>query len=297
MNDRHNFSVPDFLLQFLKIILIINLFRSWNFFDQIYTILGDGADQIGGLLLSVATGNDNPITAQFDKLIGFIFNIATTAMKRGGWSLGPVIIGAIVGIMGVIMGAIAIAIIAVAKIGLGLCIGVAPLIILTLFFKGTSGFFEKWVAWGITFVAVIIITSGLLGLIIVAATAEAGDAGNGVTETFGSAAGILVIGMTSVYFLWQIPSFAAGLAGGATLTGLGQNIAKGLGSLGRGSSAVIASGAGMIAGRATNAASSASSESSTAGLTRTAAVASRVQSIATKASTVGLPQNHPRRNK
>ncbi|MFK5977543.1 MAG: type IV secretion system protein [Rhizobiaceae bacterium] len=301
MNDRQNFAFSDFALQIIKIIIIINLFRSWAFFDQIYQLLSNGGAQIGGFFLQAATGSSDTIYVQFDNLITFILNIASTAASKGGtFNLMPAIIGAFVGILAAFLAAAAVVIMAVAKIGLGVAISLAPIVILTLYFKGTSGFFEKWIAWGVTFALVPIIVAGILGLVIVAANGEATSANNGVTDTIGGAMGIVTIVCSAIYFLLQVPEYAGQLAGGAALSGLGRALgsgAKNTASTARGAMIAVGAGAGYVAGKATGAAANASSASGAGALTKTAAVAQRVQSIANKGSTLGLHHQHPRRSK
>ncbi|HAB37331.1 MAG TPA: hypothetical protein DCE52_04900, partial [Rhodobacteraceae bacterium] len=224
--DRHNFSLLDFMLQILKIVVIVGLLGSWAFFSDIYFILTDTANVIGGKMLAAGTGKSDTIVTQFDSLLTFITNIATKAGNEGGaFNWTPAIIGAIVGLIAAILAGIAVFLLAGAKIGLGLGIVLAPLAVLSLLFKATSQFFEKWMAFCVSFALYPILVSGLLALVIVAANGEASAASNGVTSTIGEAMGIIIICVTAILFMFQIPTFASSLGGGASVTGIGRSLA------------------------------------------------------------------------
>lgn len=131
--------------------------------------------------------------------------------------------------------------VAMARMMLDLVLGLGPLFIVCTAFGPTARFFEAWTAKVANYALLQILVAAFLGMALTAFSANlapfhvTGASANGnATVLMGqvqavldnvaadaAALGMLVTGVFLAMIGWQLPSVAAGLAGGATMSGFG----------------------------------------------------------------------------
>jgi type IV secretion system protein VirB6 len=211
----------------VKFILVTAAASSWAFFQPIYDAINGLADGIAGLLLGgidMASGLDNMANRLWE-------NYDTLMSQAGLSNIGAGLTAVIIGVLAVALSCVAVVVIGISKIGLGIALGLAPIFIVCLLFKATSDLFASWTRWTMTFVMMMIMTAGILGVLsslLDAATTNSAGAG-----TIQDMVGTLIIATAMLFFIKQVPSYASALAGsiaagGISLTSAGQSAGRGL---------------------------------------------------------------------
>ena len=85
----------------------------------------------------------------------------------------------VVWIIGGLMAAAAIIVIALGKIGLAMAIALAPIFIPALMFRATSNLFESWVRFTIGFALIPLVMAGVVGAVVGIGQAMIGEAACG----------------------------------------------------------------------------------------------------------------------
>lgn len=165
-------------------------------------------------------------------------------MTGEGWAYGGA--GLIMILATVIMVVVGGAFMAIAKVILGLLVGVGPFFIVMMLFKSTSQFFDKWAATGVACVLLSVFLAAVFGFMLAMfdnyVSSFAMDGNQNVVMSLG---GMLIIAGITALILLSLPGLAQGLSGGFSTSGIGE-----AGQAGR-----LAAGAGQAAGGAAGAVS------------------------------------------
>ena len=216
------------------------------FFTQMYDAVTDGADGLAGLFLG---GTD--LTTGLQSLIDSLLESANTMWDTAGFTdVGLVVAAIVIYVVVVFLTAVSVLVIGIAKIGLAIALGLAPLFIMLLLFGPTASFFGTWTKFTLGFAMIIILTAGIVGSMIALFQSYGADADP--SEGLSGMIELLVVSVSSIFFITQIPTYGTALAGsvsaaGASLAGVAQK------SLG------FASGTAKVADKSASTASNAAS--------------------------------------
>jgi type IV secretion system protein VirB6 len=145
------------------------------------------------------------------------------------------VLGAIVFAVGLAVTIGTAALILLSKVATGLLLAVGPLAIAGLLFEWSKNYFTSFVnlliQYGLVGALAVGANSFILSMFDQSATTLAGLdlTGAGLTAGLNDVAGLLVSGGLGIIVMWQVPSIAAGIAGGVSLStfGLGRKVAGG----------------------------------------------------------------------
>jgi type IV secretion system protein VirB6 len=174
--------------------------------------------------LTNSTTNTSAI-ATLDRILDKGFQIGKVFWDKGGLidgDFGMYFVALIVWGMSILVTAYACFLIVLAKIALSLVIALGPLFIISLLFQPTANFFNSWIQqlsnYAILIVLVIAANVFVMDLFVRAADATSGF--NSTTQ-IDKIFPFLITGGISLLVLAQLPSIAAGLAGGISLSSYG----------------------------------------------------------------------------
>lgn len=225
---------------------------------------GGGNPGCGAISTSEATGssaNDNNsgiyqtldcYDQQVDLVVEAYFDKAaheSVGLSMVGAAIGDLICGVVAGMGGAIFLIVLAVEVVMARLLLELVLGLGPIFIACAAFAPSAKFFEAWTAKVANYALLQILIAAFLGMALAAFSADlttlnvtgSSPASNAaalesqVQATLNNVSGLataLGLFITAVFLAmvgWQLPSVAAGLAGGATLSGFGSFVA-GVGS-------------------------------------------------------------------
>ena len=140
--------IGEYLKWGIRYVIVTAVATSWAQFQPIYDIVTNTPGAIGAELMGIV-GAPNLNTA-FDAMITTLFDFSDRLADQASmFSISMASI--VVWILGGLMAAAAIIVIALGKIGLAMAIALAPVFIPTLMFRATSNLFESWVRFTIGF--------------------------------------------------------------------------------------------------------------------------------------------------
>lgn len=165
--------MKDFLWKCIKISMIVSVASAGGLYQsQIAGAIQTAPDQFASSLLpaQAATAQGSTASALIDKAAGEGFSKAGEAFEKAGVftkeGLAYTAFGVLCLLSTALLTAIGGAFILLAKIMLGLLAALGPLFIFGLLFKGTVGFFERWVAHVLGFALLIVFVSSIFGLMM-----------------------------------------------------------------------------------------------------------------------------------
>ena len=121
-----------------------------------------------------------------------------------------------------------------AKVGLALVLAVGPAFILCAMFPATQRFTEGWVGQALSFVLLAVFVAAVISMLTSFATQTAAKALQNVSASnqLKDATGLLVVSITLVVVaLKGLPTLASALSGGASISGIGRDVARALGRM------------------------------------------------------------------
>ena len=214
--------VGEYLKWGLRYVIVTAVATSWAQFEPIYNIVTNTPGAIGAELIG-AVGAPN-LNIAFDAMIDQLFEFSDKLADEAGMfriSLASIVVW----IIGGLMAAAAIIVIALGKIGLAMAIALAPVFIPMLMFRGTSNLFESWVRFTLGFALIPLVMAGVIGAIVGIGQGMIADA-SGATE-LADAAGFIIVGVGAVFMTLQVPTLVNGLSGTITATANGAAMALG----------------------------------------------------------------------
>lgn len=223
----------------LRYVIVLAVATSWQQFLPFYDILTNTPGAIGAALLG-ATDAPN-LNMALDDMVARIFEWSDHASAQSGW-LGISLTAVLLMVLGALMACVAILVSAIAKIGLAMAVSLAPFFIGTLLFRATSDLFTHWTRFTIGFALIPLVLAGVMGAVIGVGQELMEDTRNQPT-TMSEIAGFLIITMSAIIMMSQVPTMVNGLAGTIVATTSGIREAQRIG----GATARVARAAGREA--------------------------------------------------
>jgi type IV secretion system protein VirB6 len=160
-------------------------------------------------------------------------------------AIGDIVCGLVAAVGGTIFIIVLAFEVAMARMLLDLVLGLGPIFIACAAFSSTARFFEAWTAKVANYVLLQILVAAFLGMALTAFSTElttfhvttstpssnasalvaAGQAALEASAAWGAALGMLATAAFLAMIGWQLPAVAAGLSGGATVSGFGAFVA------------------------------------------------------------------------
>ncbi|MFY2823392.1 MULTISPECIES: type IV secretion system protein [Ruegeria] len=230
----------------IRATIIIGMASSWSFFQPIYQGISSLPDTIAGEL----TGTTN-VWEALDDIALQCFLMGQQAIENATWGLS--ITGAILWVVGAVIVAFGTGMALIAKGGLAVLLGLAPVFIATLLSSATANIFAAWAKTTVGLIMVIVVLTGIVSLIQALFSSEltaVEDVNN--MEASGR---FLAICIVSIVMLTQIPSLAGGMSGAIVSASSGLAVATGAAAAARSALGTASDGArGAVAGGKTAAA-------------------------------------------
>lgn len=220
-----------------RFMIVTSAATSWAYFQPIYDTIIALPDGISGLLMGGAS-----MTSGLQNTVGQLFEAYDSMQSSAGYNVGLHITALMIGAVAIALTCAAILVIGIAKMGLAISLGLAPIFIITLLFKSTQDLFGAWSKFVLNFAMILILTAGIIGVITVLLTQFSHDANSaaGLEDMLG----LLVIAISSIFFIIQVPNYAMALSGSMAVAGVSLTAAaKGA----TGAAGATASGAGSAA--------------------------------------------------
>jgi len=232
--------VSDYLKWGLRYVILTAIATSWAQFAPIYNIVTNVPAELGASLMGMV--NAPNLNGAFDAMITTLFDFSDRLSDEASYfSISMAAI--IVWVIGGLMAAAAIIVIALGKIGLGMAIALAPIFIPALMFRATSNLFESWVRFTIGFALIPLVMAGVVGAVVGIGQSMINQA-QGATA-LENASGFLIVGVGAVFMTLMVPTLVNGLSG--TITATANGVAMAMGGAGL---AVAGTAAGIGAARA-----------------------------------------------
>ncbi len=212
-------GVLSYVGWYVRIAIIILMATSWANFEPIYNGINGLADNISGAM----TSGPN-VWATLDNIVDKCFTLGSSAFENTTWGLS--LTGVVLWVAGAIIAAFGTGIALIAKGGLAVALGLAPVFISTLMVSGSANIFAAWAKTVVGLVMIIVVLTGVVSLItalfdsqISAVTTESGIAAMGQ---------FLAVCIIAIVMLTQIPSLASGMAGAIIAASSGLAAAAGM---------------------------------------------------------------------
>ncbi|WP_170565874.1 type IV secretion system protein [Ruegeria atlantica] len=189
---------------FVRIAIIIAMATSWDSFEPIYNGINGLADNISGAM----TGGAN-VWVTLDNIVTKCFFLASTAFENATWGLS--LTGVVLWVAGAIIAAFGTGLALIAKGGLAVALGLAPVFISTLMVSGSANIFAAWAKTVVGLVMVIVVLTGVVSLITALFDSQISAV---TTESKIKEMGqFLAVCIIAIVMLTQIPPLASGMAG------------------------------------------------------------------------------------
>lgn len=215
----------EFLWKSVTVLIITSFAMAGGIYQReiagMITVLPDRFAQL--LITSPTTGAT--AAGLIDQAAGEGFSRAGEAFERAGVFSGQsfALIGILILAITAILTAIGGAFLLTAKLALDILAGLGPLFIFALLFTPTRRFFDVWLHQIFNFTLIIILFAAVFSLVMTIFGNYMQDLRLDGTQNVAYAlGGATVLAVGSLVILLQLPSIAAGLAGGAALGHLAQ---------------------------------------------------------------------------
>ena len=189
---------------FIRIAIIISMASSWTYFQPIYSGIQSLPDSIAGAL----TGTAN-VWQSLDEIAAQCFVQAQAAIQNA--AMGLSITGAVLWVVGAIIVAYGTGMALIAKGGMAVALGLAPVFLSSLLSSSTSNIFASWAKTVIGLIMLIVVLTGVVALIQALFVAEISRVSD--TGQMADTGRFLAVCIVSIVMLTQIPGLASGLSG------------------------------------------------------------------------------------
>ncbi len=224
----------EYLKWGLRYVILTAVATSWAQFEPIYDIVTNTPGELGAKLM----GNVNApnLNTAFDQMISTMYQFSDRLADQASIIFGVSLASITVWVIGSLMAASAIIVIALGKLGLGMAIALAPIFIPALMFKATSNLFESWVRFTLGFALIPLVMAGVVGAIVGIGQGMILEA-SGASDLEG-AGGFLIVGVGAIFMTLMVPTLVNGLSGTITATANGVGMAMGAAGIAAGGAAV-----------------------------------------------------------
>nr|WP_302477958.1 type IV secretion system protein [Ruegeria atlantica] len=202
----------------IRATIIIGMASSWSFFQPIYQGVQTLPDSIAGAL----TGTTN-VWQALDEIALQCFLMGQQAIENATWGLS--ITGAILWVVGAVIIAFGTGMALIAKGGLAVLLGLAPVFIATLLSSATANIFAAWAKTTVGLIMVIVVLTGIVSLIQALFASELGSLSD--VNDMEASGRFLAICIVAIVMLTQIPSLAGGMSGAIVSASSGLAVATG----------------------------------------------------------------------
>lgn len=211
---------------FMALIVYIFATNVWLFTSLTYEIFTNAPNQLMGRILSIYRGHDE---AGINTFIGGAYDKGMRAagdlMFGSNWNaLGLKLIGLLVAVATIAMCGYAGFLVVMSKIAVAVLIGLSPIFIAFMMFKGTRGLFEGWLRQVLNFALIPILTYTLMIFclaIIYIPLSDMAHAQEGGNLTAVEVMPYIATCFVSFLLLLQVMGIASGISGGVSLSTLG----------------------------------------------------------------------------
>jgi type IV secretion system protein VirB6 len=223
LNNWIETTLSEAFKHVLKMAAVFGMATSWGWFHMFfYDVFVNGPDSF----IAALTGGDNSKTG-LDNVFDTGFKAANKIFEASNWyDLAQISIGLLIILLTVVTVGYALFLLMLSKFALA----IGALFIILYLFNTTQSLFSSWVNSLLNYALVPVLTFALLHLtlkIMKSYTDQLAIAAAGGKLTFGDVPGFFLFGVITLVVLMQVPSMAAGLAGGLGLTTAGAPAAMG----------------------------------------------------------------------
>jgi len=221
-------SATDAAFRLFRAFVIYTLATSWSdFVSFAYTLFNDGPSAIGNRLLAVANNNTytspNAVVSALENIWNQISQAFQAHVAFSLFSLGAYLVGVACVIVIALFLAVATFTIILSKVFLWILLGLAPLMILMLLFNASSRFFSGWLNSVVQYAVLQMLVYAFLAFYLT--ITQPVFANLATTMSSGSVdwsalAPFVLIGLTGMFLLTQLPALAASISGGMPMWGL-----------------------------------------------------------------------------
>lgn len=213
--------IGDAAVRILKIALIFGLAIQLGHYNEIIVdVFFNGPEQLARMLTG-AKDNASAV-AGLDQILEAGYTIGKAFWDKGGvvsGDTGMYFVALAIWGISVAVTAYAAFMIVLAKIALSIVLSLGPIFIISLLFQPTASFFNAWIQqlsnYGLLMILTVAANVFILTLFQRAATGAAAISSLGQIDTLFP---FLITGVISLLVVAQLPSIAAGLAGGLGLS-------------------------------------------------------------------------------
>ena len=221
-------SATDAAFRLFRAFVIYTLATSWNdFVTFAYTVLNTAPSAIGNALLSAggttSYTSPNAIVTALENIWNQISQAYQAHVAFSLFSLGAYVVGIACVVIIALFLAVATFTIILSKVFLWLLLGIAPLMILTLLFSASSRFFAGWLNSVVQYAVLQIMVYAFLAFYLTVTQsvfANLSTTMNSGSVDWSALAPFVLIGLTGMFLLSQLPALAASISGGMPMWGL-----------------------------------------------------------------------------
>lgn len=221
-------SATDAAFRLFRAFTIYTLATSWSdFVSFAYTMFNDGPTAIGNRLLMVGNNNSysspNAVVSALENIWNQISQAFQAHVAFSLFSLGAYLVGVACVIVIALFLAVATFTIILSKVFLWLLLGVAPLMILMLLFNASSRYFSGWMNGVVQYAILQMLVYAFLAFYltvtrpIFANLSTTMSSGN---VDWAALAPFVLIGLTGLFLISQLPALASSITGGMPMYGL-----------------------------------------------------------------------------
>ena len=208
--------MSQYVLWAIRFVVILSVATTWAQFEPIYDILTNVPGSIGGAMLSDLEAPS--LNVAMDDMVTEIFKYGDRADAEASWYQIS-LVAVLLKLLGALIAAASIVVLAAAKVGLAFAVATAPVFIATLLFGFTSDLFKSWARFTIGFALIPLALAGVMGAILFVGSDVLDAARDG--EVLEDALQLIVISIVAVFMMMQVPTMVNSLAGSIVATATG----------------------------------------------------------------------------
>ena len=223
MRGAVSMPATEFLGKAFRIAIIVNIALAGGLYQsQIAGIIRTLPDDLATALI-VKPSQGKTAASLIDEAAGVGFDCAGIALNRAGIfsfeGLTYCVIGVLVSLMTAILVAVGGAFLLMSKIALSILAGLGPLFIVALIFPVTARFFDLWLGQVVNYVLLVVLYAAVFGLMMeIYKTYMTGFVFDGIVNISHALGGVCILSFSMLIILRQLPSIAASLSGGVSLS-------------------------------------------------------------------------------
>jgi type IV secretion system protein VirB6 len=246
--------VSQFSWKAFKIALVLGFALSAGIYQGNVVSAANGLAD--GLTAIVAPNGSTNIYSALDQLDGQSFNLMQMFWERGSnlmpWGgYGDLVAALVVALCSSVLLLVAGGFVMLAKVAMALILGLGPAFIACLCFPPVAKFFDAWLSKIMNYIILLVLMASIAGLAISIFGTYLNSLNQSASETnaLGDAFNLFILCGSLCVIALQAPGIAAGLAGGAAISGAGSLIAGAIvGSARKGGGGKQPAGAGAPSG-------------------------------------------------